>query len=692
MPSAEQTAVEQFLDAARRRADQGMAITGAAIGLAVAALLTMVGWPIRDGLRPLLLLGVMAGVGGGLRWALLRRSSRRAVAMRIESRAPECRNLLVTASELLAGARVNPYVGALVYQQAATLTGSLALPAVLPHRGAMQRLLLAAVVWGGAVAWRATTAEQADVIASQSGPPAITDVSVVVTPPSYLGLAPRTVRNPARIDVIAGSRLEITATARAAAVHWETLAGRASMVRNGDAFGGNVTATADGFMVLQPADGHGQLGDRRLIGLTVLADLPPTVVVRTPGRDLHFPDGARTVSIAIDANDDHGLASLTLRATTVSGSGERFSFAERDVPITITRQGAGRWTASTSWRLAALGLEPGDMVVYRAVATDHRPGATPVESDAWIVEITAPGSLAASGFAIDPEQNRYALSQQMVILKTERLLAGKARLTPEAFADSAAQIGMEQRRVRAEFVFMMGGEVDDGHGHGEEISQTELNEVAEAEGEDELAAGRLLNAGRLALIRGIRDMSRAATLLGTNEVPGALIEERKALAQIEQAFSHSRIILRALTQRESLDFSRRLSGALADASSSTEAAAPPPSDAKRAATQRVLAALVALPPIPSRTSVGTLAEAALRIDPADGELQAIASGLAKAAEELGRGGTVAAAQGLDRVATRLSTLVGSVAPRAATAPTSGELRRLRGRLADGPPAPTSRSP
>ena len=690
MPSAEQTAVEQFLDAARRRADQGMAITGAAIGLAVAALLTMVGWPIRDGLRPLLLLGVMAGVGGGLRWALLRRSSRRAVAMRIESRAPECRNLLVTASELLAGARVNPYVGALVYQQAATLTGSLALPAVLPHRGAMQRLLLAAVVWGGAVAWRAATSEQADVIASQSGPPAITDVSVVVTPPSYLDLAPRTVRNPARIDVIAGSRLEITATARAAAVHWETLAGRASMVRNGDAFGGNVTATADGFLVLQPADGHGQLGDRRLIGLTVLADLPPTVVVRTPGRDLHFPDGARTVSITIDANDDHALASLTLRATTVSGSGERFSFAERDVPITITRQGAGRWTASTSWRLAALGLEPGDMVVYRAVATDHRPGATPVESDAWIVEITAPGSLAASGFAIDPEQDRYALSQQMVILKTERLLAGKARLSPEAFADSAAQIGMEQRRVRAEFVFMMGGEVDDGQG--EEISQTELNEVKEAEGEDELAAGRLLNAGRLALIRGIRDMSRAATLLGTNEVPGALIEERKALAQIEQAFSHSRIILRALTQRESLDFSRRLSGALADAASSAEAAAPPPSDAKRAATRQLLAALVALPPVPSPVSVGALAEAALRIDPADAQLQAIASGLTKVADELGRGETVAAAQGLDRMTTKLSTLVGSSAPRATAASSSAELRRLRGRLADTPPAPTSRRP
>jgi hypothetical protein len=164
LPSAEQNTLEHFLDAARRRADQGMAITGASIGLAVAALLTIVGWPIRDGLGPLLLLGALTGVGGGLRWALLRRASRRSVAVQIESRVPACRNLLVTASELLEGSRVDPYVAALVYEQAAALTASLALPAVLPNRAAVQRLIVAAVVWGSAVAWRATHAERADVM------------------------------------------------------------------------------------------------------------------------------------------------------------------------------------------------------------------------------------------------------------------------------------------------------------------------------------------------------------------------------------------------------------------------------------------------------------------------------------------------------------------------------------------------
>lgn len=692
MLSPDATAVAALLDAARRRLDRLSLLTGATVGLALAAALTLVGWPVRGGLAALGLLGACAMAVGAARWWLQGRTTRRSAAARLEAQAPQARNLLITATELLAGGPVEPYVAALVFRQAAAFSSTIALPTLLPSRRALQRFGAAAVLWAGAIAWRSTAAVESAALAATSGPPSISDVTVIVTPPAYLGLAPRTLRNPARIEAIAGSHVVLTVRARATTLELETLDARVPMARRGEEFVGETEVSVDGLLALQPAAIDGQRGDRRMIGVTAVEDRPPVVAVRTPGRDLHYPDAARKVTVTIEANDDYGLASLRLRATTVSGSGERFSFAERDVPIAIVRQGPGRWTASTTWQLATLGLEPGDMVVYRAVATDRRPGAPPVESDAWIVEITAPGSLAASGFAIDPEQDRYALSQQMVILKTERLLAGKGRLSAEAFADSAAQIGMEQRRVRAEFVFMMGGEVDDGHGHGEEISQTELNEVAEAEGEDELAAGRLQNAGRLALVRGIRNMSRAATLLGTDDVPGALREERKALAEIEQAFSHSRIILRALTQRESLDPARRLTGSLADAASSTDDRRIPTSDAKAAATRRLLAELSALPLAPPAGAVSALAEAALRIDPADKALQLVAAGLVEAAAALRRGATTVGSQGLDRVATRLAALIGSDAPRAAGGAGGAEVRRLRGRLADGarPPAPRLR--
>jgi len=100
-------------------------------------------------------------------------------------------------------------------------------------------------------------------------------------------------------------------------------------------------------------------------------------------------------------------------------------------------------------------------VVYRGLALDRRPGAAPVESDAFIVEIVSAGDAMAEGFSIDERQDKYALSQQMVIIKTERLIAKLPTLSKDALVEQALGIAAEQRSVRAEIVFMMGGEFED---------------------------------------------------------------------------------------------------------------------------------------------------------------------------------------------------------------------------------------
>src|SRR6185295_7286215 len=232
---------------------------------------------------------------------------------------------------------------------------------------------------------------------------------------------------------------------------------------------------------------------------------------------------------------------------------------------------------------------PGDMVVYRAVAADARPGAVPAESDSWVVEITAPGAVAMEGFAVDDERDRYALSQQMVIIKTEQLASRKASMTPEAFAEEAQNIAAEQRRVRAEFVFMMGGELADAG-----IDTGELHEEAEAAGEHDLAAGRLANQGRTDLLRAIRSMSLAATSLMAATVPKALVDERAALASLQRAFARSRYILRTLTQRERLDLSRRLTGTLAALVRDTRPTATASDNPRLAELRRSLSGLAAL--------------------------------------------------------------------------------------------------
>ena len=255
------------------------------------------------------------------------------------------------------------------------------------------------------------------------------------------------------------------------------------------------------------------------------------------GQRSFLRDGHHTIDLAIDASDDIGLASLKVRYTKVSGSGERFTFSEGEVPIQFTRANDRAWTARAQWKLDGLSLEAGDMLVYRAIAADHRPGATPSESDSFIAEILSPGGQAAPGFSLDPESERYAVSQQMVILKTERLAARKTSMATDAFAAESQDLAGEQRKVRAEFVFMMGGELADAPDPTGDIN--DLNEEAEAQGENDLLAGRCESGADRAAPCDSRDEPRVD---GTHERGSrvALTNERAALKQLEQAFSRTR--------------------------------------------------------------------------------------------------------------------------------------------------------
>ena len=206
-------------------------------------------------------------------------------------------------------------------------------------------------------------------------------------------------------------------------------------------FTGALTPDSDGFLTFIPASANGLAGTRRLVGLTVIPDQSPLVRITAPGHDLLVSNGDRQLDVTITAVDDLGLDRLRLAYTKVTGSGENFEFVRGEVPLTFTRTNDREWVGRARWSLGGLQLEPGDMVVYRGVAADRRPGAAPAESDAFIVEVTAPGSVAAEGFAVDDQTDRYAISQRMVIVKTERLLANQAKLSADDFADQARATG-----------------------------------------------------------------------------------------------------------------------------------------------------------------------------------------------------------------------------------------------------------
>ena len=103
--------------------------------------------------------------------------------------------------------------------------------------------------------------------------------------------------------------------------------------------------------------------------------------------------------------------------------------------------------------------------------------------------------------------------------------------------------------IRSEFVFMLGGEIED--------------EAIEAEQSVELQEGRLANRGQRDLRAATVAMSQAEKHLTDANPEEALEAERAAVAALQRAFARDRYILRSLATRTPLDRARRLTGAIA---------------------------------------------------------------------------------------------------------------------------------
>jgi hypothetical protein len=411
-------------------------------------------------------------------------------------------------------------------------------------------------------------------------------ITVRVTPPAYTKRAAESHSNPIEIAVLAGSEVRIDSGSRVLR-EWRATASESLELRDGSA---------------APA---------RFLSVTVIPDAPPSVRVIEPGRDTAFAAATVTLAIGVESRDDLGLASLALRYTKASGGGENVTFSEGEVPLDVERLGDRHWRARAQWPLATLGLADGDVLVYRAVARDANPSALPVESDAFLVEIGRTAEIASAGFALPTEERKYAISQQMVIYKTEQLVSAREKNVLE----ESRLIGMEQRMVRAEVVFLSGGEIED--------------EVVEAAHSHELAEGRLENQGRAEMIRAINLMSRAEAQLNDGNPAAALPLERQALASLERALDRRRYFLRTLPDRSRIELTRRLTGERREARSwvrgrdaSTTRAADRPST--------LMGELMAAAADDSRIDASLAARVAT-VDAQSPELQKAAVGMATAA-------------------------------------------------------------
>ena len=527
-------------------------LDGVAAGLiALAASASVVGLAWH---RPAV--GVSGGLllAGGLVLIAVRRGIARwtpmSTAAYIESRSPGMDNLVVTATALAAGAiDASSRMRDEVVRQASARSASVRPDTVAPIAREVWLLALAAS-GATAILWATLALREAPVGDSRRAvaTPGLESIRATITPPSYLGRDPVTVENAEQLLVPVGARVRIEVRASTPRAWIEDPeAGTRPLDASGDGwFAFDWSPVKTTALVVAAGETLGQADQSRLLPVTVAPDEAPRIRITEPARDLAFGAPTATVDLEVDATDVEGLRAVRLTYVRMSGSGESFAFDEGQVSVAVEQVSAQHWRGRARLFLSALKLEDGDSLVYRALIRDSNPSGDWVSSDAFTIDIGKRLEFAGAGFAVPDEDRRYAISQQMVIVKTERLHAERGQASPESFAERSRELAVEQRMVRAEVVFLSGGEVAD--------------EVEEAEQSHELQEGRLENIGRAEMLRAINDMSRAEAHLNAGDTARALVSERTALAALQRAFDRRRYFLRTLAERSRIDPMRRLSG------------------------------------------------------------------------------------------------------------------------------------
>jgi hypothetical protein len=561
---------------------------------------------------------VVAGVV--LAWRL--RATTRAVLLRtIERTHRDARNLFVTADELSRGVlAAKPVVRQRVFERAAIESKRLNPRALVPVKALTRAWIVAGIVWllvSTFALWRQPVgrmAQRAGLPSAISTNPSSGAIRVTVslTPPAYTRLPATTSVDPSQIAVTEGTMATLAIEGSATRVLAEHEGTARPLTRAADGrFLDRIELRKTGYYALET-----DAGSRRVIPIVVSADALPAVRVTVPGRDLVYPLADRRVEFDVRATDDFGLRSLRLEYTKVSGSGEQFEFQEGQIPLTVVKAGDRDWKGSATQTLASLALADGDILVYRAAATDARPGDGTGRSDAFFIEISKLAAAAGDAFTVPEEETRYALSQQMLIIKTERLEKDRRSMPATDFNEAALNLAVEQRMIRAEFVFMLGGEVED--------------EEVEAEQSSELQSGRLQNRGQRDLRAATVAMSQAEKFLAGASTREALTAERAAVAALQRAFARDRYILRALGSRTELDMKRRLTGPVTEAPGGRRDQPPPRPNRRAALLQDLLAGIGALK---TNTAGATLlAREALRIDAGSPVLRRAAEDLQKLAD------------------------------------------------------------
>lgn len=186
--------------------------------------------------------------------------------------------------------------------------------------------------------------------------------------PAYTGLAPERIEDGGDVAAVVGTTVVTRITAskrvRGGALHFDGGASVALTSASDSLLTGSFRVSTNGFyrVDLVADDGRSVPGTVQY-AVEALADRPPAVSFREPGRDVKVTS-VEELTLGARAADDYGVLKLEIRYTVNGGDEQRVVLADGAAP------GARDLPAAHTLFLEEMGLKPGDVIAYHGAARD----------------------------------------------------------------------------------------------------------------------------------------------------------------------------------------------------------------------------------------------------------------------------------------------------------------------------------
>ncbi len=509
-------------------------------------------------------------------------ASEEAVALWFERRIPSLRYALVT--DLALGGTSPVALGDVVRAAPLerTVAGTARATLGRPALAVALLLLLILVLPDGAVG-RVVRPSAGDALArprlGADATDALATIVVRVQPPAYSGLASTAYDDPATVAALVGSRVVVEGRGSGVTAWRDGVEDAALSTQGRWRIALPVPARAEAVRLRAGAR-------ERVLVLEPISDSVPQVELVQPARDTVLREARGVLALRATLRDDLGLADAAFELILSAGAGELYTFRTLSVAARRFDEGARTGSIDGQVSLDSLGLKPGDFVHLRAVARDRNDvtGAGRGASETRTIRIARADEY--DSVAVDPappsEPEKDALSQRMILMQTQELVARRPRPTDVVRTRDARRIAVDQTKLRkkvGEVVFLRLGEdasgehehfAGDGHQHAPEGVVNPDAILAAAERAANVDPTRNLDnhgdetpivAINRPLLEAYNHTWRASEELETGRPEAAIPWMERAIAALQRARAAERIYLRGRPPSVVIDLQRvRLAG------------------------------------------------------------------------------------------------------------------------------------